>query len=147
MTGWLLDTNVISEFKRPRPNTDVTNWIAGLDRGDLYTTTVNIAEIRLGIVSETRIERRQGLQTWLIENVLPLFDDRVLAATEDAFLRWFVLADRGARSGRPAEAVDLLIAAIADLNRVAVATRDIKPFVSVGIPVLNPWTGERFNGA
>lgn len=147
MTGWLLDTNVISELKKPTPNPDVLTWVGALARTALHTSSVNLAEIRFGIVAQAEPVRRQGLQAWLDELVRPLFDDRVLEATEDALLQWRILVDRADRNRQPSPSADLLIAAIATVNSLPVATRDVAPFVSAGIPVLSPWTGERFNGA
>ena len=147
MTSWLLDTNVISELKKLAPNPNVLTWVGERARTALYTSSVNIAEIRFGIISQSEPIRRQRLQAWLNELVRPLFEDRVLEAAEDSLLQWRVLVDRAGRNRQPAPSADLLIAAIASINGLPVATRDVLPFVAAGVPVLNPWTGERFNGA
>lgn len=147
MTAWLLDTNVISELRKPAPNPDVTYWVGECARSALFTSTVNIAEIRFGIALQAEPVRRQVLQVWLDDLVRPMFEDRILPATEDALVHWRILVDHAGRNRQPAPSADLLIAAIAVINGMPVATRDALAFVSAGVAVLNPWTGERFNGA
>lgn len=147
MTAWVLDTNVISELKKPSPNANVLKWIGELARTELHTTSVNIAEIRFGIAIQPGSIRRRRLQEWLNEHVRPLFKDRILEATEEALLQWRVLVDHAQIKKQPAPSADLLIAAISTVSAFPVATRDLIPFVSAGVRVLNPWTGERFNGA
>ena len=122
-------------------------WVAGRARTELYTTSVNIAEIRYGITIQPDATRRESLQHWLDHSVRPLFDDRVLGVAEDTLLQWRIFAHRADRDKQPAPAADLLIAAIAAMNNLPVATRDVAPFVRTGVPVFNPWTAERFNGA
>ncbi len=147
MMGWLLDTNVISELKKASPDIKVLEWVASQPSDMLYTSSVNIAEIRFGIVSQADTLRQLKLTEWLEDKVRPLFEERILQATEPALLQWRIFASLAEKAKQPAPSADLLIAAIACLAKLPVATRDVKPFIGAGVPVLNPWTGERFNGA
>ncbi len=147
MIRWLLDTNVISEVRRKRPAKEVTKWIDGIELDCLFTTAVNIAEFRFGISNRKSAADAHSLTLWLEGTVRPWFNNRVIEVGEESFFRWRVLARELERKQLPAPAVDLLIAAIALEHGLHVATRDTRPFIGTGVPVLNPWTGERFNGA
>jgi predicted nucleic acid-binding protein len=76
--GWLLDTNVISELRRPRPGARVRSFIAGQRLEDLFVSTVTLAEIRYDIETVGDPIRRAELNDWLLHRVRPMFDQRVL---------------------------------------------------------------------
>jgi toxin FitB len=144
---WILDTSVISETRKPRPNLAVQHWILSARSSELYTTVVNIAEIRFGIAMQQAQDRRQILQDWLDQKIRPWFGGRICHADEQSLLKWRVIPRAAIAKKQPAPSGDLLVAAIAMSNSMAVVTRDTAPFVVCGVPVLNPFTGERFNGA
>jgi toxin FitB len=144
---WILDTNVISETHKPKPSPSVQDWILSAKSANLYTTVVNIAEIRFGIVMQQAQDRQQILQDWLDQKIRPWFRNRILDADEQSLLRWRVISKAAIANKHPAPSGDLLVAAIAMTNSMAVATRDTAPFAAAGVPTLNPFTGERFNGA
>ena len=135
------------EQAQPRPDKSVISWIGRIDLDHLFTSSLNIAELRLGVLKKVTISDAHLLTLWIENTVRPWFENRVIEIGEAAFLRWRVLARHMEVKQLPAPAVDLLIAATALEHGLHVATRDVKPFVGSGIPVLNPWTGERFNGA
>jgi predicted nucleic acid-binding protein len=121
--------------------------MARVDLDCLLTSTVNIAELRYGILNQKSVADAAQLTLWLENVVRRWFANRIVEVDEASLLRWRVLARELERQRRPAPPVDLLIAAIARENDLSVATRDVSPFVAAVLPVLNPWTGERFNGA
>ncbi|MGY4483868.1 putative nucleic acid-binding protein [Bradyrhizobium sp. LM3.2] len=90
MRGWLLDTNVVSELRRPQPNPDVMDFVASQSGEELYVSDVTIAEIVYGIEQLSDATRRADLRSWLENTVRPLFARRILAITEDAIVRWKV---------------------------------------------------------
>ncbi len=143
---WILDTNVISEMRVSKPNAGVLSFIEQYD-GKFYTTSINIAEISAGIVKLADSEQSRVLETWLNNSVRPWFSDRVLNVSEECLLRWLVIGKEVQKSKGPTPPADLLIAAVAIQAGMKIVTRDITPFVACGVPTLNPWTGERFNGA
>jgi toxin FitB len=145
--GWLLDTNVISELRRPRPDAEVVAWVSGVLEVSLFTSSVCIAEIRHGIARAGSAAKSDALNAWLEATVRPQFEGRILPADETALTLWRALAEQADRNRKPAPAADLLIAATALTVGLTVATRDVAPFADSGVPVLNPFTGERFNGA
>jgi predicted nucleic acid-binding protein len=145
--NWLLDTNLISETKKSKKSRDVMAWLSEIDPKHMYTSTVNIAELLYGCATLENITKRRDIEAWIEGVVRPWFEDRVFEVSENVLVTWKVLQRKVDLSQNRASASDLLIAAIALENNSGVATRDVKPFVACGLPTLNPWTGERFNGA
>jgi predicted nucleic acid-binding protein len=140
LRGWLLDTNVVSELRRPRPAAIVTGFIAAQSGESLFTTEITFAEIRFGIEQLPEAGRRADIHLWLDRTLRPLFAGRVLAITEDVILRWKALVVDGQRRGHTFGQPDLFIAAIAALDDLIVVTRDTGEFIEAGVPVLDPWS-------
>jgi predicted nucleic acid-binding protein len=138
--GWLLDTNVISELRKARPNSAVVAFIAAQPGEVLFTTEVTFAEIRFGIEQLEDAGRRTDLHIWLNRTLRPLFLGRVLAITEDVIVRWKTMAVDGQKRRHTFGQPDLFIAAIAALEDLAVVTRDTAEFVAAGVPVFDPWS-------
>ena len=139
MTGWLLDTNVISELRRPRPDARVTAFVAAQRLESLYISTVTLAEIRYGIQALGDPMRRAELDDWLTHRVRPMFDGRVLQVSEDAMFRWRLLVAEGRKAGHTYSQPDLIVAAIALQHGLTVVTRDTGDFALAGVALLNPW--------
>jgi toxin FitB len=144
---WLLDTNVISELRKPRPDKNVINWVETQSFDMLLTSAVCIAEIRAGIQQQSNADERTRLQNWYANSVEPMFQRQTIQVSENILLIWLRLIKQLHAKRVTVPSVDLLVAATSMELNVPVATRDVKPFVNVGVSVLNPWTGERYNGA
>ena len=140
MTAWLLDTNVLSELRRPRPHRKVIAFVAEQPLDLLYISSVTLAEIRFGIELVTNATKRAELTTWLANDVRPLFDQRVLQVTEDVLLRWRLLVEEGRTIGHTFSQPDLIIAATAFQHGMTIVSRDTSEYEKAGVPVLNPWT-------
>lgn len=140
MTGWLLDTNVLSELRRRSPARRVTEFVANQPLDRLYVSTVTLAEIRFGIEVLSDIGRRAELNHWLGRVVRPLFEHRVLEVTEDVLLEWRMLVEDGRKSGHTYSQPDLFIAATARRHGLTVASRDTSDYARAGVPIFNPWT-------
>jgi len=119
----VLDTNVISELMRPEPHPAVLAWIAAHPNTQLYTTSVNKAEILYGIVA------------MFTEDLA----DRVLPFNEVAADHYAEIVTARRRAGRPIEAFDALIAATALAAGADLATRDVSGFENLGLTLINPW--------
>lgn len=141
---WLIDTNVLSESIRPRPDRNVLQWIAAQDFRDTVISVVTIAEIVEGIAVAPTAERRNKLSAWLDNTVRPMFAGRTLDLTVEILADWLMLARRLARAGKSQEAPDLLIASTARIHNLVVVTRNHGDFASCGVVVFNPWTGETY---
>ena len=143
MTGWLLDTNVLSELRRPRPDAEVIRFIGGQSLDLLYVSVIAFAEIRFGIELLDDATRRMELNDWLENRMRPMFEDRVLPITEDIMLKWRLLVDAGRKTGHTFAQPDLLIAATALHHGLTVVTRNTADFERANVPVVNPWTRKR----
>lgn len=140
MTGWLLDTNVVSELRRPLPEVRVARFFREKPLALLHISVVTIAEIRYGIAVEPDPLRRATFSEWLAHRIRPMFAERVLGVTEEVILQWRLIVQAGRRSGHTYPQPDLFIAATAFCHGLTVVTRDARPFARAGVPVLNPWT-------
>jgi predicted nucleic acid-binding protein len=137
--AWLLDTNVLSELRRPRPEPRVVAFVADRPLEQLFVSSVTLAEIRFGIELLAEPNRRAELNEWLTHKVRPMFEHRVLQVTEDIMLKWRLLVEVGRKTGHVFSQPDLLIAATAIQHNLTVVTRDRSDFDKAGVPVLNPW--------
>ena len=142
MSGWLLDTNVISELRRPRPSARVRSFIASQRLEDLFVSTVTFAEIRFGIEAVGDSIRRSELNDWLLHRVRPMFDQRVLEVSEDVMFKWRLLVEEGRKVGHTFLQPDLIIAATALQHGLTVVTRDTADYKLARVPLLNPWVDE-----
>jgi toxin FitB len=138
--GWLLDTNVVSELRKPRPNSAVAEFVAAQPGEVLFTTEVTFGEIRFGIEQLEDAGRRTDINMWLNRTLRPLFFGRVFAITEDVIVRWKTMAVEGQKRRHTFGQPDLFIAAIAALEDLVVVTRDTGEFVTAGVPVFDPWS-------
>jgi toxin FitB len=139
VSGWLLDTNVLSELRRKRPEPAVERFIAEQPLGDLYVSEVTFAEIRFGIELIGDPERRADLHHWLAQRLRPLFDRRALPVTEDGLLQWRLMIEAGRKRGHTFSHPDILIAATAAQYGLTVVTRNTGEFLAAGVAVFNPW--------
>ncbi len=138
--AWLLDTNILSEIRKPRPEPKVLAFIAGMPLDELYISAVTLAELRFGIdLLSPASAQRTDLSQWLTHAIRPMFSDRVLLVTEDIMFRWRVLMEDGRKTGHTYSQPDLIIAATALQHGFTVVTRDRSDFDMARVPVLNPW--------
>ena len=142
MSGFLLDTNVVSELKKAAPNRKVVAFVAGQSLDRLFLSAVTLAEIRFGIELVGDAARRSDLTLWLDNHLRPMFDGRILPADEDVLLKWRLIIEAGRKSGHTFSHPDVLIAATAAVHGLVVATRNAKEFAAAGVGVLDPWTGQ-----
>ena len=140
MRGWLLDTNVVSELRKPRPASAVAKFVAAQPGELLFTTEVTFGEIRFGIEQLEDLNRRADIHSWLDRILRPLFAGRVLAIDEDVIVRWKSMVVEGQKRGHTFGQPDLFIAAIAALEDLVVVTRDTDEFVAAEVPAFDPWS-------
>jgi toxin FitB len=140
VTGWLLDTNVISELRRPKPDDKVAAFVRAQPLEALHVSVVTLAEIRFGIELLPEATRRSALNDWLTHKVRPMFGQRVLTITEDIMLKWRLMVEEGRKSGHTFSQPDLIIAATAQHHGLTVVSRDTKEYIIARVEVFNPWT-------
>ena len=137
---YLLDTNVISELVARRPEPAVLIWIEALDHSTVFLSVITIGEIQRGIEKLPESARKSRLQTWLTDDLLIRFSDRILPIDVGVMLAWGSMVSRLNRKGRTLSAMDSLIAAQAIHYRCNLATRNEDDFRETGVIVINPWT-------
>lgn len=139
MSAWLLDTNVISELRRPRPDGRVLAFVASQPMDQLFVSAVTFAEIRFGIEMVDDSIRRAELHDWLLHKLRPMFDQRVLPVSEDVMFKWRLLVEDGRKAGHTYSQPDLIIAATGLHHGLTVVTRDTADFARARMPLFNPW--------
>ncbi len=141
MTSWLLDTNVVSELRRLKPDRKVLTFVAAQPLDRLYISAVTLAEIRFGIELLADASLRADLSDWLAHKVRPMFEQRVLPLSEDIILKWRLLVEGGRKAGHIFfSQPDLFIAATALHHGLIVVTRDVDDYAKTRVPLFNPWT-------
>ena len=138
MTRYLLDTNVISNITKPEPSQSLLEWMGVQSDGDLFISSLTIAEIRRGILDKPRGKKRERLEAWFAgpEGPQSLFKGRILSFDEKAALVWARLMSEGRAVGKPRSDLDMMVAAVAEANECVIVTDNEKHFSS--LEVLNP---------
>ena len=139
MSSFLLDTNVISELVRPRPDAHVRRWIEGTDESLLYLSVLTLGEIRKGIASVRDESKRAGLEGWLDSDMVARFWGRILDVDRGVADRWGRLAAEAAAKKTPLPVIDGLLAATAMQHNLMLVTRNTKDVAATGVPLLDPW--------
>jgi predicted nucleic acid-binding protein len=135
----VLDTNVVSEPLRPKPNPEVLDWLDRQAPETLYLTTISVAELWSDIELLPAGKRRTQLQKFMSMDVLPLFANRVLSFDEPAAAAFARIAAQAQAAGNRIDFADCAIAAIAMTHRFILATRNTRDFKGAAIQLINPW--------
>jgi toxin FitB len=139
LSGWLLDTNVVSELRKHSCDPRVRSWSDSQPLESFFLSTITVAEIRFGIEKQADPAFRRELTTWLDHSLRPWFAGRILAVDEDVILEWRRMVARGRRQGITFSQPDLFIAATASLHGLTVATRNVADFERAAVEVISPW--------
>ena len=146
MTRYLLDTNIISNAVKPQPSALLFDWIAAQLDENLFVASLTIAEVRRGILELPSGRKRDGLEAWFTGEQGPqaLFAGRILSFDDTAGLIWARLMAEGRVQGRPRNALDMIVAAVAEANDCVLVTGNEKDFR--GLPIFNPLRHETEGG-
>ncbi len=138
MTRYLLDTNIINNITKPDPSESLLAWMGLQFDGDLFISTLTIAEIRRGILDKPKGKKRERLDAWFAgpEGPQSLFKGRILPFDEKAALAWARLMSEGRAAGKTRSELDMIVAAVAEANECVIVTDNEKHFS--GLEVLNP---------
>lgn len=140
MSGFLLDTNVISELVKPKPDQELLRWIEETDESALFLSVLTLGEIRNGVQRLRSGRRRARLESWLQGDLPSRFQDRVLPVDAAVADRWGVLSAIAAAKGKPVPVVDGLLAATAFHHNLTLVTRNASDVAGTGVATLNPWS-------
>ena len=136
---YLLDTCVISELVAREVNPKVVEFVDSLDSDDVYLSVITIGEIAKGIEKLPKSKRKHELHTWLTEDLLVRFDEKIVPFDTDVLLQWGFLAARLESKGKILPAMDSLIAATVLTHKFALVTRNVEDFNGANIEIINPW--------
>jgi predicted nucleic acid-binding protein len=139
VTGWLIDTSVLSELRRPRPEPKVIAFVAEQPLERLFLSVVTLAEIRFAIERVDDPARRSELKDWLAHRLRPMFEGRVLAVSEDVMFRRRLLAEAGRKARHMFSQPDLIVAASALQHGLTIVARDVEDYEKAGAATFNPW--------
>ena len=137
MSGFLIDTNVISELIKPTPAPKVAAWVDATDEQLFHLSVLTLGEVRRGIVLLPQSRHRTRLEAWLSGDLLMRFAGRILDIDQEIADRWGHLS--GAR-GATVRVIDGLLAATAIHHNLTLVTRNTKDMARTGVALFNPWS-------
>jgi toxin FitB len=140
VSAFLLDTNVISELIKPKPEPKVTMWIDDTDEELLFLSVLTLGEIRKRVVLLPRGARRSSLEAWLSKDLPLRFSNRILGVDRDVANRWGHLSGLTSARGVHLGVIDRLLAATAMQHDLTLVTRDTRDVGTTGVMLFNPWT-------
>jgi predicted nucleic acid-binding protein len=136
---YLLDTNVISEWTRPRPEPAVVAWLAAADEDLLFLSVLAFAEIRLGIELLPEGRKRARISRWLDRQLAARFEGRIIGIEREIAETWAAIVARGRARGIAPPILDAFVAATALVHRMTLVTRNERDLAGLDVPILNPW--------
>ncbi len=142
---YLLDTNVLSELVKPRPDARVTAWIEARSPLDLLISVLTLGDVEQGIARLTEGPRRTALSQWARVELPTQFVGRLLGVDAAVAVAWGTLSAGGATTGRPLPVMDGLLLATAQVSGLTLATRHVADCAHRGVPVVDPWSGESYD--
>ena len=138
--SFLLDTNVVSESTKPRPNPGVVAWLAAVDEDNVFLSVITLTELRYGVERLAQGRRRKQLDRWLQQDLPLRFEGRILPIDALVADTCGKLVARTESLGRPIEARDAFIAATAQVHQLTLVTRNVSHFETTVKSILTPWT-------
>jgi predicted nucleic acid-binding protein len=137
--SFLLDTNVVSEWTKPRPNPNVVAWLAELEEDQAFMSVISLAELRRGVELLPAGRRREDLRKWIVDDLIARFEDRVLDVDSQVAEAWGRIMARSQRAGQTLAPIDAFFAATAESHALTLSTRNVRDFEGLGITLHNPW--------
>lgn len=141
--AYLIDTNVVSETLRPRPEPRVVDWIGGRMANDLFLSSISLGELVRGARRVRDEAKRQRFERWIDGHLAAQFHGRILPFDRRAAVIWGEIMGDGDRAGRPKPMADAQIAAVALAQDLTLVTRNVEDFAGMGVSLLNPWAWDQ----
>jgi len=137
--SFLLDTNAVSEWVKPRPNPGLIEWMESTDEDRIFISVVSLAELRYGAERVAGGKRRSRLEEWLRDELPLRFEGRILSVDINVADAWGKIVSRAESAGRPIGAMDAFLAATAEMHGLTLVTRNVSDFPLLKA-TLNPWS-------
>jgi toxin FitB len=139
--SYLLDTNAVSEWVKPRPDPGFVRWLDEVDEDRTYLSVITLGELRKGAERLADGRRRDRLDRWLTGDLPGRFGGRVLPVDAVVADEWGRVLARAGHAGSPVGGSDALIAATAKVHGLQIVTRNVRHFAATGVDVISPWQG------
>ena len=136
---YLLDTCVISEIVKLKPNKNVMSWLESQDENSLFLSVLTFGEIEKGIEKAPDKIRKKKLRLWVEEDLKQRFEGRVLPIDLEVVTRWGILQGASEKIGKPMPTIDGLIAVSGLVNNCTVVTRNTSDMEQSSVELLDPW--------
>ncbi len=136
---YLLDTCVISEIIKPKPNKKVIAWLQKQQEENLYLSVLTFGEIEKGIEKSSNEDRKKRLRLWVEEDLKQRFEGRILSIEMKVASEWGIVQGKSEIIGKPLPAIDGLIAVTGLVNNCIVVTRNISDMQQSSVELFNPW--------
>ena len=140
---YLLDTCLLSELVKPRPDPSVIAWVSQQNESQLFLSVLTLGELRKGVERLKDGRKRVRLAQWLEGELKPRFAGRLLAVDEDVAEQWGIVSAQASARGLALPVMDGLISATALVHGLAVVTRNVSDIQASGAQVFNPWSPAR----
>ena len=137
--AYLIDTNVVSETLKPRPERRVVDWISRQMANDLFLASISLGELVRGVRRMRERARRERFQRWIDYDLAAQFQGRILPFDRETAVIWGEIMGDGDRVGRPKPMADAQIAAVARRHGLTLVTRNMRDFVGMEVVLLDPW--------
>lgn len=137
--NYLIDTCVISELIKPKPNASCVKWMKNHDESSYFISVLTVGEIKKGISKLTGTSKRSQLERWFDEEFTAFFSSRILPIDEAVASTWGELIAASESTGKIIPTIDSLIGATASFHHLTIVTRNVKDFANLNIPIINPW--------
>ncbi|MBA4384713.1 MAG: VapC toxin family PIN domain ribonuclease [Anaerolinea sp.] len=138
---YLLDTPLLAELLRARPEDWISHWIDAFNEDEVYLSAVTIKEINTSIEKIEEVNQKKQLHAWLKNELMVRFHGKIIPINEDVFTEWKKLAAETGAIGKPLSAMDGLIAATVRARGLVLITYNREIFAEAGIEVSDPWQG------
>lgn len=136
---YLLDTCIISEIIKPKPNKNVISWMKNVNEDSLYLSVLTLGEIEKGIEKAKDLTRKRNLQLWVEEDLKKRFEGRIIPIDLSVAVKWGAIQGAIELIDRPMPAIDGLIAVSGLVNNCIVVTRNTSDMEQSSVELFNPW--------
>jgi predicted nucleic acid-binding protein len=137
--SFLLDTNVISEWVKPKPHIGVIRWLAEADEDRVFISVISIAEIRMGLERMAKGQRRDRIAAWLSDDLPIRFEGRILPVDLAIAQEWGVAVENAKSRGIRLGVMDAFLAATARNRELTLVTRNTRDLQNLGMAIVDPW--------
>ena len=137
--NYLLDTCLISELAKLKPNKKVVDWVLGENETGFYVSVLTFGELHKGIEKLPESKKKEELRIWIEDELKNRFQNRIIGIDMSVSILWGKIQCLAEKEGKPMPAIDSLIAATGIAYDLTVVTRNVADMEQSGVKLLNPW--------